>query len=171
MPHTSSQVLHRELDKKLWNSADWLGLIIKERGRLAHPYKITSTGKHFADALKNTAINLFADPADYAARGGGLHPPSTNKSKEYFSNSTNKEAIHRALEERDYHIQKNVVSVSALAQSKTLQDCHTRMGSCKMPSHPAERLRSRGHSDKLPAGTVIPASSSTTRWKRWRRKT
>ena len=84
MPHISSQVLHRKLDKKLWNSADRLGLIIKERGRLAHPNKITSTGKHIADALKNTENNLFADPADYATRGGGLHPPSPNKSLGHF---------------------------------------------------------------------------------------
>ena len=171
MPRTSSQVLHSELDKKLWNLADWLGLIIKERRRLAHPSKITSTGELSDHALKDPENDSFADPADYPTRGGGLHPPSPNKSQEHFSNSSHKEAIHWALEERDYHIQKNVFSVPALAQSKTLQNYHTRMRSHKMQSHPAERPRSQGHSDKLPAGTVIPASSSTTRWKWWRRKT
>ena len=76
MPHTSSQVLHRKLDKKLRTSADWLRLIIKERGRLAHPYKITSTGEFSDDALKDQENDSFADSADYATRGGGFHPPS-----------------------------------------------------------------------------------------------
>ncbi|MEY4569059.1 MAG: hypothetical protein RLZZ398_498 [Verrucomicrobiota bacterium] len=54
MPHTSETFL-RELDKKLWTAADKLPAgtgILKERGRLAHPYKITSTGKLIDDALE-----------------------------------------------------------------------------------------------------------------------
>jgi hypothetical protein len=43
--HSSSQTFLRELDKKLWSA-------IKESGRLAHPYKITSTGKLIDDALE-----------------------------------------------------------------------------------------------------------------------
>ena len=54
MSHSSSQTFLRELDKKLWTAADKLppGTEIKERGRLAHPYKITSTGKLIDDALE-----------------------------------------------------------------------------------------------------------------------
>ena len=55
MPHTSSQTFLRELDKKLWTAADKLPAgtgILKERGRLAHPYKITSTGKLIDAALE-----------------------------------------------------------------------------------------------------------------------
>jgi hypothetical protein len=48
VPHTSSQTFLRELDKKLWTAADKLPVhagSLKEHRRLAHPYKITSTGK------------------------------------------------------------------------------------------------------------------------------
>jgi hypothetical protein len=48
VPHTSSQTFLRELDKKLWAAADKLPVHaggLKELRRLAHPYKITSTGK------------------------------------------------------------------------------------------------------------------------------
>ena len=57
MPHTSSQTFLRELDKKLWTAADKLpvGTEIKESGRLAHQYKITSTGKLIDDALEAVA--------------------------------------------------------------------------------------------------------------------
>ena len=43
--HSPSQTFLRELDKKLWTA-------IKESGPLAHPYKITSTGKLIDDALE-----------------------------------------------------------------------------------------------------------------------
>ena len=54
MSHSSSQTFLRGLDKKLWTAADKLppGTEIKESGRLAHPYKITSTGKLIDDALE-----------------------------------------------------------------------------------------------------------------------
>ena len=47
MSHSSSQIFLPELDKKLWTAADKLppGTEIKESGRLAQPYQITSTGK------------------------------------------------------------------------------------------------------------------------------
>ena len=51
MSHSSSQTFLRELDEKLWTAADKLPAgtgILKERGRLAHSYKITSTGKLIA---------------------------------------------------------------------------------------------------------------------------
>ena len=105
--------------------------------------------------LKDLQNDFFVNPSGYDNRGGGLHPPSPNESQEHFSNSTYEEAIHRELEEREYYIEKNVFWVPALARWKTLQDCHARMRSCKMRSHPAERPRSGGYSVKLPAGTVI----------------
>ena len=55
MSHNSSQTFLRELDKKLWTAADKLPAgtgILKERGRLGHLYKITSTGKLIDDALE-----------------------------------------------------------------------------------------------------------------------
>ena len=55
MPHSSSQIFLRELDKKLWTATDNLPVHtggLKESGRLAHPYKITSTGKLIDDALE-----------------------------------------------------------------------------------------------------------------------
>ena len=55
MPHSSSQIFLRELDKKLWTATDNLPVHtggLKEGGRLAHPYKITSTGKLIDDALE-----------------------------------------------------------------------------------------------------------------------
>ena len=55
MPHTFSQTFLRELDKKLWTAADKLPAgtgILKERGRLGHSYKITSTGKLIDAALE-----------------------------------------------------------------------------------------------------------------------
>ncbi len=54
MPPSDSQIFLRELDKKLWTAADKLpaGTEIKERGRLAHSYKFTSTGKFIDDALE-----------------------------------------------------------------------------------------------------------------------
>ena len=55
MSHSSSQTFLRERDKKLWTAADTLPVHadgIKESGRLAHPYKITSTGKLIDDALE-----------------------------------------------------------------------------------------------------------------------
>ena len=54
MSHSSSQTFLRELDKKLWTAAAKLppGTEIKESGRLAHLYKITSTDKLTDDALE-----------------------------------------------------------------------------------------------------------------------
>ncbi len=45
MSHSPSQTFPSALDKKLWTA-------IKESGRLAHPYQITSTGKLIDDALE-----------------------------------------------------------------------------------------------------------------------
>ena len=154
MPHTSSQTFLRELDKKLWTAAGKPAV----PGLIFIKYVSDSFNQRQTDIAamrKDPENDFFVDPAGYDTRGGGLHPPSPNKPKEYFSNATYEQAIHRALQERDYHIQKYVLSVPELARSKTFQDCQARMRSCKMRSHPAERPRSRGYSAKLPAGTQI----------------
>ena len=154
MSHTSSQTFLRELDKKLWTVAGKhavLGLIFLN-------YVPDSFAQRQADIeamLEDPENDFFVHPAENDKRGGGLHPPSPNKSKKYFTNSTYGEPVHREPEERDYHIEKNAYWVPALARWKTSQDCHSRMRSCKMPSHPAERPRSRGYSAKLPAEAEI----------------
>jgi hypothetical protein len=53
--HSSSQAFLSELDKKLWTAACKLPVHtggLKESERLAHLYKITSTGKLIDDALE-----------------------------------------------------------------------------------------------------------------------
>jgi type I restriction enzyme M protein len=113
---TEQQVFLRELDKKLWTSAD------KLRSSLdAAVYKHAVLGliflKYVSDSfvirqreieaqLRDPKSDYFLDPADY----GGAD------SADYA------EAIHQELEDRDYYIQKNVFWVPALARWKTLQD-------------------------------------------------
>ena len=126
--------------------------VAKERPH-GNPHKLLLL--EIESMLQEAENDFFVDQAGYNNRGGGLHPPSPDQSKEYFSNSTYEVAIHRELEERDYYIEKNVFWVPALARWQTLQDCHARMRSCKMRSHPAEHPRSGGYSARLPVGTEI----------------
>ena len=120
MPHSSSQIFLRELDKKLWTAAD------KLRSNLdAAVYKHAVLGliflKYVSDSfaqrqaeieamLKHPKNDFFIDPKDYKKPGA------------YEA------AIHAELEERDYYIEKNVFWVPALARWKTLQD------SAKLPA-------------------------------------
>jgi type I restriction enzyme M protein len=117
MPPTSSdsQTFLRELDKKLWTSAD------KLRSNLdAADYKHAVLGliflKYVSDSfalrqreietlLRDPASDYYLDPADY----GGPDTPDYAQ------------AIHQELEDRDYYIQKNVFWVPALARWQTLQ--------------------------------------------------
>ena len=86
MSHSSPQTFLRELDKKLWTAADKLpvGTEIKESGRLAQPYKITSTGKLIDDALnavekenpkfKNVPVASVCDRRTLRYRIARRHP-------------------------------------------------------------------------------------------------
>ncbi len=131
MPRSSSQTFLRELDKKLWTSAD------KLRSNLdAAVYKHAVLGliflKYVSDAfaqrqaeireqLRDPKSDYFLNPRHY---GNAFSP-------EY------EEAILQELEERDYYIEKNVFWVPALARWKTLQD------SAKLPPG-TEILKERG---------------------------
>ena len=86
MSHSSPQTFLRELDKKLTTAADKLpaGTEIKESGRLAQPYKITSTGKLIDDALnavekenlkpKNVPVASVCDRRTLRSRIARWHP-------------------------------------------------------------------------------------------------
>ncbi len=114
MPHTASQTFLRELDKKLWTAAD------KLRSNLdAAVYKHAVLGliflKYVSDSFAQRQAEIEAmlkDPEnDFFVDPDGYGQPAQYD-----------EAIHRELEERDYHIEKNVFWVPALARWKTLQD-------------------------------------------------
>lgn len=143
MPHSSSQAFLRELDKKLWTAADRLrsnldAAVYKHAvlGLIFLKYVSDSFARRQAEIeamLRDPDSDFYMSPADYAPRGGGLHPPSPKKAQNPSSNASYEEAIRQELEERDYYIEKNVFWVPPLARWKTLQD-----------------------SAKLPPGTEIP---------------
>ena len=81
MSHSSPQTFLRELDKKLWTAADKLlaGTEIKESGRLAHPYKITSTGKLIDDVEDDgEAFEDKMPPLPQISRFKSLNLPDWN---------------------------------------------------------------------------------------------
>jgi len=114
MPSTASQKFLKELDDKLWTSANRL------RSNLdAAVYKHAVLGlvflKYVSDSfagrqaeieklLRDPNSEYFLDPADYKKPGA------------YDA------AIHAELEERDYYLEKNVFWVPAIARWKILQD-------------------------------------------------
>ena len=116
MPAPSSQQFLRDLDDKLWESANRL------RANLdAAVYKHAVLGliflKYVSDsfairqqeienALRAPANDYYLDPEDYGGHGQAAY----------------EEAIRTELEERDYYIEKNVFWVPAIARWKTLQD-------------------------------------------------
>ena len=116
MSDATSQQFLRDLDDKLWESANRL------RANLdAAVYKHAVLGliflKYVSDsfairqqeienALRTPANDYYLDPEDYGGHGQAAY----------------EEAIRTELEERDYYIEKNVFWVPAIARWKTLQD-------------------------------------------------
>ena len=114
MPDPSSQQFLRDLDDKLWESANRL------RANLdAAVYKHAVLGlvflkyvsdsfagrqKEIEDQLRDPKSEYFLDPTDYKKPGA------------YDA------AIHAELEERDYYLEKNIFWVPAIARWKKLQD-------------------------------------------------
>ena len=173
MPHTSSQTFLRELDKKLWASAD------KLRSNLdAAVYKHAVLGliflKYVSDsfAQRQAEIAVGVPPSGSASLTGlaGRQIEAMVRDPEndfYVPNDGYKfpaayeEAIRDELEERDYYIEKNVFWVPALARWKTLQD------SAKLPAGTEIKERGRlAHSYKFTStGKLIDDALEAGNWK------